>query len=159
MINLWCDKCGKPHVQCECPPAEKPPLLNCPFCGQPPLERGFLAGHDEGCLFDLMARRGISQAELDAAWNTRLLERPTVACSNACDLDFVFLDSEGKAFRVRKTGGHYWIHYKHTDNRWVTLSRIKTQSELWKLETACIDWKYHEVYEFGIPFKREGWPA
>lgn len=139
--------------------ADRPTLLNCPFCGKPPLEGEFLAGHDDGCLFDLMGRRGISEAELDAAWNTRLLLPPTGSRSGVSDLDFVFIDSNGDPFRLRKTGGHYWIHYKHTDKRWVTLRRVQTQSELWNLETACIDWKFHEVYEFGIQFKREGWPA
>jgi hypothetical protein len=71
--------------------ADRPTLLNCPFCGQPPLDRSFLAGHDEGCLFDLMGRRGISQAELDEhgipdCWNGQRLRVRTPAIWISCSL-------------------------------------------------------------------------
>ena len=75
------------------------------------------------------------------------------------DLDFVFIDSNGDPFRVRKFGGEYWIYYKHPDKRWVTLRKVESCPELWHLQNACIDWKFHEVYEFGILFSCDGWPS
>jgi hypothetical protein len=75
------------------------------------------------------------------------------------DLDFVFLDSNGDPFRVRKVSGEYWILYKHPDKRWVTLRKVESFPVLWHLQNACIDWKFHNVYEFGIPFNGDGWPS
>ncbi len=74
-------------------------------------------------------------------------------------LDFVYLDSNGDPFRVRKFGGDYWIFYKHPDKKWVTLRKVESESILWHLELACVDWKFHEVYEFGLPFTPAGWPT
>jgi len=75
------------------------------------------------------------------------------------DLDFVFLDSNGEPFRVRKFDGDYWICRKHPDKKWVTLRKVESFSELWHQQIACIEWKFHELYEFGIPFNGDGWPS
>lgn len=77
----------------------------------------------------------------------------------AIDLDFVFLDSNGDPFRVRKFGGEYWICRKHLAKKWVTLRKVESFPELWHLQNACIDWTFHELYEFGIPFNGDGWPS
>ena len=42
----------------------------CPFCGESELN-GLTHGHKEACFFDLLLRRGISEAEYESAWNRR----------------------------------------------------------------------------------------
>ena len=78
--------------------------------------------------------------------------------TKSVDLDFVFIDSNGDPFRVRKFGGDYWVFYKHPDKRLVTLRKVESCTILWHLEEACIDWKFHKIYEFGMPFTEDGWP-
>jgi hypothetical protein len=80
-------------------------------------------------------------------------------CTTVGDLDFVYLDSNGKPHRVRKIDGEYWICWLHPDKFWVTLRKVETSPELWHMQHDCVDWKHHELYEFGIPFHASGWPA
>lgn len=48
------------------------PAKPCPFCGVSELPDGLTIGHSEGCFFDLLERRGVSQEELNTAWNSRI---------------------------------------------------------------------------------------
>ena len=73
-------------------------------------------------------------------------------------LDFVFIDSTGAPCRVRMLGGDYWIYYRHPDKKWVTSRKVSSQTELWWMEQAAVDWEYHTAYEYGVPFTEHGWP-
>ncbi len=75
------------------------------------------------------------------------------------DVDFVFIDINNNPCRVRKFGDHYWVFRKTAANTWVTLRKIDSVTELWNYEAACIEWRFSSLYEFGIPFTREGWPS
>lgn len=76
--------------------------------------------------------------------------------SNA-DLDFVFIDQHSAPFRVRKISGEYWVLYLN-GKQWVTLRKVATSTELWRMEQAAIDKKLAYLYENGIPFLEGGWP-
>jgi hypothetical protein len=78
-----------------------------------------------------------------------------------CNLDFVFTDSKGDPYRVRKMDGEYWICWMHPDKQWVSLRKVTGWPELWHMQNACINWVHHEQYALGIPFdpSGEGWPS
>jgi len=75
------------------------------------------------------------------------------------DLDFVFIDINNNPCRVRKFGGDYWVFRKTSADKWVTLRKIESSHALWHCECECIPWRHAELYAFGIPFTREGWPS
>ena len=56
----------------------------CPFCGVKTFPDGLTYGHAEGCFFDLQWRRGVSEAEYQAAWE----HDPELSVENADGLDF-----------------------------------------------------------------------
>jgi len=50
----------------------EPPAKPCPFCGLRDFADGLTTGHEAGCFFDLLETRGVSQEELNTAWNSRV---------------------------------------------------------------------------------------
>lgn len=51
---------------------------SCPFCGEQSGEQN----HTEECYFHLLGLRGISQLELDEAWNKRVQNKSHNALNN-----------------------------------------------------------------------------
>ena len=74
-------------------------------------------------------------------------------------LDFVFIQ-DGSPYRLREhEEGVYWLHILHVSKQWVSTRKVKSSPELWAMQNACLPWSQHHLYEFGVPFMKEGWPS
>lgn len=74
------------------------------------------------------------------------------------NLDFIVLTSNGTPNRIRQIDDKCWICVIDS-GEWIHLKEITHAPEVWHLQNECIDWKYHELYEFGIPFDPELWTS
>lgn len=111
---------------------------SCPFCGESELI-GLTHGHKEGCFFDLMLRRGISDQEYNEAFDSRLETLSSAVAIMQQDNRLQFTRSAWDKFGVVVSGNRICIEGQRMV--YCTWDGHKTEYRPTLEDIAATDWR------------------